>query len=223
MRNKLENSWLQLNFLTGSAPDFRGELDETTAVNSTGQTTGANDSSSAGKRHDILAQKQVLAARGYEVDENRENYLPEIYTRLGMDYVQNDRVREQAIYSATVGIRINLFDGFAAEAAHEKAVKQRSRQQDALRLAQQRALLEIATARNDEAIARERIGMSEAAIRQSDENLRINRERYRERVGTATEVLDAQTLSTQAKTEHYRALYDYQVAAARLQSARGEL
>jgi outer membrane protein TolC len=162
-------------------------------------------------------------ARGFEVQENRENYLPEVYTRLGMDYVQNDRVREQTIFSATLGIRINLFDGFAADAAREKAVKQRSRQQDALRLAQQRALLEISTARNDVTVARERLSVSEAAIRQSDENLRINRERYQERVGTATEVLDAQTLSTQAKTEHYRALYDYQVATARLQNAHGEL
>ncbi len=220
--NRQENSWLLLNFLTGTPPDFRGELDEATAVNSTGQT-GVSDSDTAGNRHDILAQKQVLEARGYEVQENREHYLPEIYTRLGMDYIQNDRVREQAIFSATLGIRINLFDGFAADAARGKAVKQRSRQQDALRLANQRALLEIATARNDATIARERIGVSEAAIRQSDENLRINRERYQERVGTATEVLDAQTLSTQAKTEHYRALYDYQVAVARLQSARGEL
>ncbi|HIJ89128.1 MAG TPA: TolC family protein [Desulfuromonadales bacterium] len=222
MRNNHENSWLLLNFLTGSASDFRGELDETTTVNSTG-LTGVNDSDSAGNRHDILSQKLVLEARDYEVQENREHYLPELYTRLGMDYVQNDRVREQAIFSATLGIRVTLFDGFTAAAAREKAIKLRSRQQDALRLAQQRALLEIATARNDAAIARERINVSESAIRQSDENLRINRERYQERVGTATEVLDAQTLSTQAKTEHYRALYDYQVAAARMLSARGEL
>lgn len=222
MRNKEKNSWLLLNFLTGSAPDFRGELDETTTVNSTGQA-GENDSETAGKRHDILAQKQALEARGYEIQENRENYLPEIYTRLGMDYVQNDRVREQVMYSASLGIRVNLFDGFTANAVREKAVKQRSRQQDALRLAQQRALLEIATARNDAQSARERINVAEATIRQSDENLRINRERYQERVGTAMEVLDAQTLSTQAKTEHYRALYDYQVAVARLQNARGDL
>ncbi len=222
MRNRVANSWLLLNFLTGSAPDFRGELDGTTAVAGSGKSA-VDDSGRVGNRHDITAQKQILEARGYEVQENRENYLPEIYTRLGMDYVQNDKVREQAVFSATLGIRLNLFDGFTAQAAREKAVKQRLRQQDALRLSEQRALLEIATARNDATIARERISVSEAAIRQSDENLRINRERYQERVGTATEVLDAQTLSTQAKTEHYRALYDYQVATARLQNALGEL
>ncbi|MBW4056558.1 MAG: TolC family protein, partial [Proteobacteria bacterium] len=132
-------------------------------------------------------------------------------------------VREQAIYSATVGIRINLFDGYAAQAVHDRAVKKRSQQQDALRLTEQRARLEIATARNDANVAQERISVTKAAIKQSEENQRINEERYQARVGIASEVLDAQTLVTQTKTDYYRALYDYQTATARLQNARGEL
>lgn len=216
--NRRENSWLLLNFLTGSNAAFRGELEETATLTAppAGDDTPAN-------RHDLKAQRQMLEAREFAVQENRENYIPEIYTRLGMDYVQNDKVREQTIYSATLGIRVNLFDGFAAQASRERAVKQRSKQQDLLRLAEQRARLEIATARNDAATARERITVTETAIRQSEENLRINKERYQERVGIASEVLDAQTLVTQAKTEYFRALYDYQTASARLQNARGEL
>lgn len=217
--NSRENGWLLLNFLIGAESAFRGELDATTAIDTSNQ--GSPDSPD--HRHDIKAQKQILAARVFEVQENRQNYLPEIYTRLGMDYVQNDKVREQAIFAATAGIRLNLFDGYASQAAHERAVKQRSKQQDALRLAEQRAQLEISIARNDASVAQERISVSEIAIRQSEENLRINKERYQERVGIASEVLDAQTLVTQSKTDYYRALYDYQTATARLQNARGEL
>jgi outer membrane protein len=220
--NRRENGWLLLNFLTDSAPGFRGELDESTSLSSDIQAaTGTPDAPSY--RHDIKAQKQILEAREFEVRENRENYLPEIYTRLGVDYVQNDKVREQAIFSATLGIRVNLFDGYASQASREKAVKQRSKQQDVIRLSEQRALLEITTARNDAVIAKERIGVTEAAILQSEENLRINKERYQERVGIASEVLDAQTLVTQTKTDYYRALYDYQTATARLRNALGEL
>lgn len=222
LTNRRENRWLLLNFLTGSDPGFSGELDESTTLGDAALTESGTADTTA-NRHDIMAQKRLLEADEFAVQENRENYIPEIYTRLGMDYVQNDKVREQAIYSATLGIRINLFDGFAAQAAHEKAVRQRSKQQDALRLSEQRALFEITTARNDANVAKEQIGVAEAAIRQSEENLRINRERYRERVGIASEVLDAQTLVTQAKTEYYRALYDYQTATARLQNALGEL
>ncbi|MDD2899142.1 MAG: TolC family protein [Desulfuromonadaceae bacterium] len=220
--NLRENGWLLLNFLTGSVPGFRSELNDTTPESGSDKGV-SHPSDTPANRHDVKAQQYLLDAQEFEVRGSRENYLPEIYTRLGIDFVQNDKVREQAIYSATLGIRINLFDGFASDAAHQKAVSSRSKQQEALRLTEQRAQLEIATARNDADVAQKRIAVSEAAIRQSEENLRINRERYQERVGIASEVLDAQTLVTQTKAEYYRALYEHQTATARLQHALGGL
>jgi len=222
IRNRRENIWLQLNFITGNRAGFRAELDESAAVAGSGQPLhgGTIDLS---RRHDIQALRHSLEAGEYEVQESRSSFFPEVYTRLALDYVQNDKVREQAIMSATLGIRVNLFDGFATSAAREKALKNRSRIQDTLLLAEQQARLEADTAANDEAVAKERISVAETAIRQSEENLRINRERYRERVGTATEVLDAQTLVTQAKTDYYRAFYDHQTATARLNKSLGLL
>jgi len=221
LRNRRENIWLQLNFLTGNQPGFRSEIDEPAAA-AAGRTPrdGAPDLSG---RHDIQALRYSLRAGEYEVRESRSNFLPELYTRLALDYVQNDKVREQTIMSAVIGIRVNLFDGFASTAAREKALKNRSRIEDTLLLAEQQARLEAGTAANDETVALERIAVAETAIRQSEENLRINRERYRERVGTATEVLDAQTLVTQAKTDYYRAFYDQQTATARLKRSLGQL
>ncbi len=220
--NQRENGWVLLNFLTGSDPAFRGELDGAAVVSGPAQAAldgiGIPDN-----RHDIKAQKHLLDVRDFEVQENHNTFLPEFYARLAMDYIQNDKVREQAIYSATVGVRINLFDGYASQAVLEKSVKQRSKQQDTIRLAEQHARLEITTARNDANTAKERIAVTEAAIKQSEENLRINKERYQERVGIASEVLDAETLVVQAKSDYFRAQYDYQTALARLQNALGEL
>jgi len=221
IRNRRENIWLQLNFLTGNQAGFRADLDESAAVAGSGQTDQGDPNLS--RRHDIQALRHSLEAGEHEVQESRSNFLPEVYTRLALDYVQNDKVREQTIMSAVIGIRVNLFDGYASTAAREKAVKNRSKIQDTLRLAEQQARLEADTAANDEAIAKERIIVAETAIRQSEENLRINRERYQERVGTATEVLDAQTLVTQAKTDYYRAYYDHQTATARLIKSLGNL
>lgn len=56
---------------------------------------------------------------------------------------------EQGISSATLGIRNNLLNIFAADAAREKADKQWSRQQVDLRMAKQRALLKIGLSHND--------------------------------------------------------------------------
>jgi outer membrane protein len=220
--NRVENSWLRLNYLTASPPTFRADLEPEAAI-AADALPPVDQRQVFDQRHEIQALRHRLSSSEAEVREAGASFFPELYTRLMLDYVQNDKVREQAIMSATVGLRFNLFDGFASSAARERAVSQRSKNRDALRQAEEEVQLDIATAGNDVRVARERIAVAETALRQSEENLRINRERYRERVGTATEVLDAQTLLTQTRSDHDRALFDYQVASARLKHARGEL
>lgn len=220
-QNRRENLWLQLNFLTGAGQSYRADLDEKATMTAAGEGHPDEDSAIA-RRHELQALRLGIEAGDAEVRENRSNFFPELYTRLALDYVQNDKVREQTIMAATIGIKVNLFDGYASTSAREKAVRSRSKSQDTLRQAESQVRLEVATAKNDVQVAKERIIVAETAIRQSEENLRINRERYQERVGTATEVLDAQTLLTQTKTDYYRALFDQQVALARMQRAVGE-
>jgi len=69
--------------------------------------------------------------------------------------------------------------------------------------------------------ARDKIGVAEVAIEQAEENFRMNQERFKEQVATSTDVLDAQTLLTQARTNYFNALSDYRIAWARLDRAMG--
>jgi outer membrane protein len=59
------------------------------------------------------------------------------------------------------------------------------------------------------------------AIEQAEENFRINTERYREQIGTTTDVIDAQTLLTRAKANYFAALGDFSINQARLERAMG--
>lgn len=222
LKNQRENGWLFLNFLTGSESGFRAEMDESAKL-TTDQTADNDMAATISKRHDIQALQYGVEVSNFEVSESKSSFFPELYTRLALDYVQNDKVREQAIMSATLGIKFNMFDGFSSTATREKAIKNRSRVQDNLKLAQEQARLEIDSASNDAVVSKKRISVAETAITQSEENLRINQERYLERVGTATEVLDAQTLVTQTRTDYHRAYYEFQIATARLKRATGEL
>lgn len=219
--NQLENLYLRLNFLTGSPASDRPRLSEpaTFAL----QQVPADTVHSLQRRPDLHALRKGVEIREQELRETRSYFYPELFTRLSLDYLENDKLREQAIYGASVGIKINLFDGFSSTANRSKAVGLQSRAKEQVRLAEAQARLEVITASNDLQVAFERIAVTKESILQGEENLRINRNRYQERVGTATEVLDAQTLLTQARTEHYRAQYDYQRAAARLRRATGEL
>jgi outer membrane protein TolC len=65
------------------------------------------------------------------------------------------------------------------------------------------------------------IGVSQQVIEQAEENFRISEERYKERVATTTEVLDAQTLLTRAKSDYANALGDFNISYAKLQRAMG--
>ena len=67
------------------------------------------------------------------------------------------------------------------------------------------------------------IAVWQKVIEQAEENFRITQERYKERVATTTEVLDAQTLLTKAKSEYANALGDYNINYAKLQRAMGTI
>jgi len=65
------------------------------------------------------------------------------------------------------------------------------------------------------------IMVGQKTIEQAQENFRIVQERYREKVSTSTDVLDAQTLLTRAKSDHANALSEYHISHARLERAMG--
>lgn len=221
-RNLLKNQYLMLSFLTGISAVEPPELAEP-ALPVQPHTTVPDRLKAIRQRPDLLALRKVVEISEQGVQESRSAFYPELFSRLSLDYLENNKLREQTIYGATLGIKINLFDGFASTATRSKSIAAQSRATEQLRLAEEQAQLEVDTSTNDLQVAFERIAVTKESIRQGEENLRINQNRYKERVGTATEVLDAQSMLTQTRTEHYRALYDYQRAAARLRKATGNL
>ncbi|MFC1532606.1 TolC family protein [Thermodesulfobacteriota bacterium] len=87
--------------------------------------------------------------------------------------------------------------------------------EDSIALELKRAILDLQEAEKN-------IPNAKKAVEQSEENLRVSEERYKAQVTTSTEVLDAQTLLTQAKVNYYSALYDHHLAKAALMRAVGE-
>jgi outer membrane protein len=219
--NSVENSWLYLNYLTGRLPVYRADLEDDNSLPSL--PPHGDVQAELSNRPEIKAQKKAIEAAELSVKESRSGYFPEIFARLGVDYVENDKVKEQAIMSATAGLRINLFDGLATTSRYRQSVKTLHRNSQNLLQMEAGIRLEYETAWNDAKVADERIATVSKAISQGEENLRINKDRYLEQVGTATDVIDAQTLLTRTKTEYYRAVFDYEVALARVRKALGQL
>ena len=69
--------------------------------------------------------------------------------------------------------------------------------------------------------AEKNIATVKKAIEQAEENLRMNKERYKEQVATSTDVLDAQTLFSRTKTNYYNALSAFNIFKAELYRSMG--
>jgi outer membrane protein len=71
--------------------------------------------------------------------------------------------------------------------------------------------------------AEKNITVAQKSIEQAEENYRITQGRFQSQLATSTEVLDAQTLLTTARSNYYNALYGYNTASAFLDRASGTL
>lgn len=70
--------------------------------------------------------------------------------------------------------------------------------------------------------AMERLDVTEKALGQAEEDMRVSQGRYKEGLGNILEVIDAQTALTRAKTNRVAAVYDIAGAGAKLDRATGK-
>ncbi|HID30825.1 MAG TPA: TolC family protein, partial [Desulfobacterales bacterium] len=101
------------------------------------------------------------------------------------------------------------------ESLKKQLIQTKKALEDSIRLEIEDAVLALEEAAKN-------IPTTRKAVEQAEENLRVSEERYKVQVTTSTEVLDAQTLLTQARTNYYDALYDHNLAKAKLKRAMGE-
>jgi len=173
------------------------------------------------KRSEIQIVDRMLQALDFETTAQRSEFLPKLYVRGSNDYMENSYQVYENNWSLMVGVNINLFEGGKSMADLRKTqnrkkqlLEQRGKLVDEIKLELQRYILDLHN-------AYARILANQDAAGQAQENLRINKKRYEEGEGTATEVLDAVTLLTTTETNHIRSIYDYRKAEAAAHYAMG--
>ena len=184
----------------------------------------------AGLTARALEQRSELAALGRQVEALRhqaaavrgEN-LPQVALSGGYGYQENRYTVHEGQWMVTLGAKWNVFDGGVVN--HRAAAVERQ----AAALAEQReeiasvVALQVRQSWLDVAETRKRLAVTQSAIAQAEENLRVVRDRYANGLSTHTEVLDAETLRATSEANHAAALYDAALAGLRLRRAVGEL
>lgn len=181
----------------------------------------------AGRARTLRPEIALLGAQAdvtdREADQARAGLRPQVGLSAAAVHEDNRYRVHQNVAQIAVGVEWQLFDGgllrHQADAARARARAARERQTDAASLIELEVRREwLAT---DEAARR--LATTETAVGQADENLRVARDRYRNGVGTHTEVLDAEALRSLTDYNHLNALYDLHLARLRLRKAVGEL
>jgi outer membrane protein TolC len=173
-------------------------------------------------RPEIQLVDRTLQSLDLESVSKKSEFLPKFFARGSYDYMENAYSLHDDNWSLILGVDINLFEGGSSLADLKKTkyrksrlVEQRAKLVDEIKIEVQRYILDLQD-------AYERIQVTRDAASQAQENLRINKERYDEGIGTATEVLDAVTLLTTAEANYVRSVYDYSKAEAATHYAAGE-
>jgi outer membrane protein len=172
------------------------------------------------------AETQVSSAE-QQITFAKSGYYPTIsfaanYYRLGdTPGVEGSQFTEREAWDVGAIATWTLFEWgktryavFQQEARLRQAKEALEKVKDSVRLDVKNGYLTLQAAYDAIAVARK-------AVVSAEENFRISTERYKEQVATATEVLDAQTRLTQAKSNYTNTIAIFNVQRARLIRAMG--
>ncbi len=204
--------------------DFSEEV-HVTELRDDGEPPGLDDLTRAAWQH--RPELAALAAQATNLREQaaaaNSQSAPQVSLQGGYLYQEDKYLQPNGVAGIALTAQWNVFDwgraGHQANALCQRAeglMRMRKDAESMIALEIRQRWLELQTARQQIAYAR-------VAIEQADENLRVARQRYVQSLGNNTEVLDAQTLRTQAFMNFYNASYEAVLVRLRLRCAAGVL
>ncbi len=179
-------------------------------------------------RPEMLKAEADLQSAESRVKAAESNYLPTLSANGSYNWATGTAEMGpfkgdiQNSWNAGITLSLSLFEGGLTKGKVSEAranLRAAEAQRDGLR---QSILLEVNQAYADLDSATARIAVMESSEKKAKENLELAEGRYRAGVGPSLEVTDAQVALIKAETDYVQALYDTQLAAARLLKAMGK-
>ncbi len=175
------------------------------------------------ERTELRALSEQANALQHQAKAQRAQTKPQIGASAGYLYQENEILDDDDIWSAGIGVRWTPFDGGRTRHKAKRltlqaqaVIEQRANAESLIQLQVRQTWLDVGE-------TQKRLAVTEQAIDQADENLRVAKNRYQNGIGTNTEVLDAETLRTATQSNHNNARYDVALARVRLARAVGLL
>jgi outer membrane protein len=123
----------------------------------------------------------------------------------------------------SIGLKWNLFNGFADRARIEESTYTLRRSEAEQSRALSTIRLQVRRAWADLSAAQQRIEVARASVAEAEESVRITQNRYAAGLGNVTELLRTETALLESRTRQLAAVHDQRMAAAMLELAAGTL
>ena len=168
-----------------------------------------------------LASQKKIAQK--EIEKSRALRNPSV--SLSGNYEINSENFQDTGSNYTIGaiVSVPLFTGGRISAKIREAEINLKQTQAMILGLEQQVCGETRQAFFNARSAWDRIQVVQAAIGQSQESLRIVRNRYQNGLFTITDLLDAEVMVQQSLTHHLKAIHDYKAAVIRLDLAAGTI
>lgn len=154
----------------------------------------------------------------------RSGHMPKVYANAsnnwggnGSDWPGDDDEN----WSVGVTASMNVFDSGVTWSKIHAAQENLAKAKETQRQIKDNVELEVRTDYLNLREAEKRITTTQVAVASAEEDYHIAVVRYQAGVGTNIDVMDAQEALTQAKTNYYQALYNYNTSKAALNTSMG--
>lgn len=173
-------------------------------------------------RPEIKAGLQRIATARYSIDTARSAGGPKINTEARFGWRDTDFLPADKEWSAGVSLEVPIFTGFLRTHQLNKSQADLSKEEADIRRLVQDVRREVWMAHTKLRETKEAIQASELLVKEARENVMLAEERYKAGAGTTTDLLDAQTLLAKAEAMFVESKWDYQVARAVFNRAKGD-
>jgi outer membrane protein len=174
------------------------------------------------QRPELVALEQQIESLGQQARSVKAGLLPQVAVNGGYQYQQNRYQAFEGMWMANVGMEWKLFDGSSnhrSDAITRQAISLKEQRNDLSSMIG----LQVRQAWLDTQETQKRIAVTQQAIAQADENLKVTADRYQQGLSTNTEVLKAEDLRTTMHDNFNNANYDGTLAILHLRHALGIL
>lgn len=177
---------------------------------------------------DLIAAQKNLDASGWGLQSSRAGLYPSLSLNAGYGWNNRDFSRVGSLFDRDYqwqfgfSIGYNLFDRFSTYQSIKVAQARNANARQSFLQTRSQVALEVKQAFLDLGQAKQKLDVTNQQAQSAEEDLNIVQEKYNLGAATILELLDAQVSYKQAKSDQVQALFDYNLATARLKKSIGE-